>query len=92
MDAPNTSEVTAADICDALGRKAMAVRLRVKSTAVSNAATDGRFPSRWLKIVRSMCEEIAIPCPESLFNFIEAELPSADGGASASPPPAEDAA
>ena len=72
MDHSNTP-VTAAVICDLLGRKVMAAELGVGLTAVSNASVEGRFPAKWYVAVRKMCEAAGIDCPESLFNFV---LPS----------------
>ncbi len=73
MDQSNTP-VTAAVICDLLGRKVMAAELGVGLTAVSNASVEGRFPAKWYVTVRRMCEAAGIECPENLFSFI---LPSA---------------
>lgn len=64
-----TTDTIVATICDALGRKTVAERLGVRPTAVSNAVTDGRFPARWFPVVRGMCEERGLDCPENAFNF-----------------------
>ncbi|WP_323008964.1 hypothetical protein [Paracoccus sp. (in: a-proteobacteria)] len=61
---------TATDICDRLGRTAIANAVGVGLTAVSNAAVDNRFPARWFFAVKSLCEKSGIDCPEELFSFI----------------------
>lgn len=73
MDTSHTPKVTASDICDALGRKAMSERLGVGLTAISQACVEGKFSARWFKIVRSMCSDAGIECPDHLFSFIADE-------------------
>lgn len=63
-------QITASAICDALGRRNIAARLDRKVTAVSNAATEGVFPSSWYLAIREMCAEAGIDCPEHLFSFV----------------------
>lgn len=70
MDQIETRITTAAGICDALGRKEMAARLERTVAAVSNAASDGAFPSGWYLIISEMCEARGIVCPPSLFTFL----------------------
>jgi hypothetical protein len=66
------------DICDALGRKEMGQRLGVSRAAIANAVTDGRFPSRWYKVISRMCEESNRDCPMQLFNFADESLSGED--------------
>lgn len=56
-------------ICDRIGRRPMAQALGVRPTAISNAVSEGMFPARWFVVVRRMCGERGIDCPEALFNF-----------------------
>lgn len=70
--------ITAASICDALGRKEMAARLDRSVAAISNAATDGAFPSGWFLIIAEMCAARGIPCPASLFTFLPPDTASTD--------------
>lgn len=70
MDQKPDTQVTASDICDALGRKAIADRIGVGLTAVSNASADGGFPAKWFAVLREMCAECGLDCPEHLFNFV----------------------
>lgn len=58
------------DICDALGRRAIAARLGRSVAAVSNAASDGVFPSAWYIVIREMCAAAGVDCPVAAFNFI----------------------
>ncbi|WP_139206524.1 hypothetical protein [Paracoccus homiensis] len=58
-----------ADICEAIGRPVIASAVGVGLTAVSNAAVENRFPARWFFIIRSLCKEQGLDCPESLFSF-----------------------
>lgn len=65
----HVSPPTVAQICEALGRENIARRIGVGLTAVSNAATENRFPARWFLIVKELCDEAGLPCPPHLFNF-----------------------
>lgn len=64
---PQTSVVA---ICDALGRREIAARLGRTPAAVGNAASVGIFPAGWYLVVREMCRDVGIECPESLFSFV----------------------
>lgn len=75
MDHAPTPEITAADICDALGRKEMAARLERTVAAVSNAASDGAFPAGWFLVISQMCADRGVECPARLFRFL---TPQAD--------------
>jgi len=66
------------DICDALGRKEMGARLGVSKAAIGNAVSDGKFPSRWYKVISHMCADADIECPMSLFNFADESVASED--------------
>lgn len=81
MEQKTDTHIAASDICDALGRKAIADRIGVGLTAVSNASVDGGFPAKWFAVLREMCAEVGIECPERLFNFIQpnAKRCAADG-------------
>ncbi|MFC4731761.1 hypothetical protein [Salipiger abyssi] len=61
--------MTVSDICDALGRKKMESRLGVSKAAISNAVSDGVFPSAWYEVISDMCREHRIECPTPIFNF-----------------------
>lgn len=61
--------LTASAICDALGRKAIAERLNVGATAVSNASAENRFPASWYAAIKDMCEAAEIACPLDAFNW-----------------------
>lgn len=71
MDNIAPTQITASVICDALGRKAIADACGVGLTAVSNASVENRFPAKWFRVVRSMCDAVGQGCPEDLFSFIE---------------------
>lgn len=64
--------ITAAEVCDALGRKHIAQRVGRRTTAVSNAASEGVFPASWYIAIREMCDSAGIACPDRLFSFIPA--------------------
>ncbi len=85
MDHTPAAEVTAADICDTLGRKEMAARLERTVAAVSNAASDGAFPAGWFLVISQMCADKGIDCPSRLFRFltpqVESEAPPQAGAA-----------
>ena len=70
MDQNVPNITTALSICDALGRKEMATRLDRSVAAVSNAASDGAFPSGWFLIISEMCKTHGIECPAALFTFL----------------------
>ena len=77
---PDTT-VTAATICDQLGRKEMAARLDRTVAAISNAATEGAFPTGWFLVISEMCREKAIKCPPSVFRFLPPGETQTDAGA-----------
>lgn len=60
---------TAAEVCDLIGRKAIADRIGVGLTQVSNAAVEGLFPARWYLEMRDLCRSAGVECPERLFNW-----------------------
>ncbi|MFD1481630.1 hypothetical protein [Paracoccus nototheniae] len=60
---------TVSAICEVVGRQAIASAVGVGLTAVSNAASENRFPARWFYAVRALCAESGIQCPERLFSF-----------------------
>lgn len=63
-------------IAKALGQNAIADRMSVGRTAVSNALSRvGKFPPAWMPGIRQMCVEARIDCPEAAFNF---KTPSSD--------------
>ncbi|MFC3059493.1 hypothetical protein [Paenirhodobacter populi] len=62
--------MTAKDVCDQLGRRAIAERIGRSVTAVSNAAVEGAFPPSWYIVLRDMCAAHGVACPEYLFNFL----------------------
>lgn len=70
MQGNRTNPVRAAEICDALGRRNIAAEIGVGATAVSNAAVEGRFPSRWYLAVKAMCARVDLDCPDEAFNFL----------------------
>ena len=61
--------LTVSDICDKLGRKAIAERLNVGATAVSNASVEQKFPAAWYAVIREMCGSSGIDCPLDAFNW-----------------------
>lgn len=88
MEADDTP-ITARKICDVLGRRQIAERVQRGISAVSNAAVEGRFPAVWFVVVREMCAEARIECPERLFGFLPPEPVQTPA---TTPTPAEDAA
>lgn len=61
---------TVTDICDKVGRQAIASAVGVGLTAVSNAAVENCFPARWFYAVRGLCRDANVECPETLFSFV----------------------
>lgn len=64
-----------------LTRSAMADRIGVGRTAISNAVTRGKFPPSWFSILKQMADEAGIECPMCLFAFVEPVAPNQDGDA-----------
>lgn len=60
---------TVAQICEAIGRDAIARSVDVKPNSVSNAIADNRFPARWFIAVKELCDAAGMPCPAHLFHF-----------------------
>lgn len=65
--------MSAAEVCDVLGRRNISLRVNRGLTAVSNAATEGMFPASWYLTIKAMCDAASIECPDRLFKFIPAE-------------------
>lgn len=65
----SSTEPTVTAICDALGRKEISVRVKRTAAAVSNAASEGVFPAGWYLVIKEMCAEKGIGCPDGLFRF-----------------------
>lgn len=61
---------TVAEILDILGRISVAAECDIGVTAISNACAANRFPAKWFLIIRQMCGDAGIDCPEGLFSFI----------------------
>jgi len=83
MDTKNP--LTASDVCDALGRKAMAENLGVGVTAISNASVQGMFSARWYVVIKRMCDEAGVECPSGLFSFIPSAMSKHSGSPSTAP-------
>lgn len=75
------NQITVADICDAIGRGLIAATLEVRKSAVSNAVSENRFPSKWYLVIKALCAERSMDCPEDLFAFdrLVAEVAPTDG-------------
>lgn len=56
-------------IADAVGRSKMSEALNVGATAVSKAVVSGKFPPSWFLVMQSLCRDIGIDCPPSLFGM-----------------------
>lgn len=66
---------TVAAITSEIGRRALAERMGLSVHAVNMAAYKGKFPASWFRVMRDVCAEKGIDCPEDLFAFREAEQP-----------------
>jgi hypothetical protein len=71
----------AKDLAQALGRTAMAARLDVGLTAISNATVRGKFPAQWFAVLKQMADEAGVECPMCLFSFVSAPANSRHGDA-----------
>ncbi|GAA6196668.1 hypothetical protein NBRC116598_21120 [Pseudophaeobacter arcticus] len=47
----------------------MAGALGIKPAAISNAVSDGKFPSSWFEAVERECDRLGVDCPTDLFSF-----------------------
>lgn len=61
--------ITASEFADAVGRKEIADKLGVGTTAVSNAVVRGVFPSSWFFILQELSNDLDVECPPELFNM-----------------------
>lgn len=74
---PNSlAQLTTSQICQAIGRKAIASAVNVGVTQVGNAVAENRFPARWFLAVKQLCDSKGVECPAYLFNFVIADQPS----------------
>ena len=78
MSDPFDHPVSVTTVCDALGRRNIADRVRRGVTAVSNAVSDGLFPASWYLAIKAMCRDAGIECPDALFKFVPSPAPSAE--------------
>ena len=60
---------TVFEIVDAVGRANLRDKLGVSDTAISNALSRKRFPSKWYRLVNSECLSLGVECPMDLFSF-----------------------
>lgn len=60
---------TTREICDAIGRAALANELGVRTTAVSNAVVTNAFPASWFKVIERMTARAGVKCPHDLFTW-----------------------
>jgi len=60
-------------IADALGSENIATACGVGAHSIRHAKCTGAFPSSWFIVVRGMCAEAGVDCPESAFSFKEAK-------------------
>jgi len=56
-------------IADQLGQAKIALALGVGVTAVNNAVAREYFPATWYPVIRGMCRDAGLDCPENAFNF-----------------------
>lgn len=56
-------------IAKALGQKPLADALGVGVTAVNNSLSRDHFPAAWYPVIRDLCTEKGVECPEEAFNF-----------------------
>lgn len=73
---------TVQTLIDAVGRDALAARLNVTQSAVSNALARGKMPASWYRTVKEMTDAAGAECPLVLFNW---KSPVAAPGASCLP-------
>ena len=62
--------MTVEKICDELGRKRLCESLGVSKASITNAVSAQKFPPRWYRVVKDMCAESGITCPDDLFSFV----------------------
>lgn len=66
----NPASTSVAQICETLGRRAIAERLGRSRSAVTEGIRGGLFPSTWYLTIKAMCAEAGIECPDRLFRFL----------------------
>jgi len=81
--------MTTQDLAQKLTRSAMASRLGVGLTAISNATVRGKFPPAWFSVLKQMADEAGEECPMCLFAFVEPVAPQKDGDPGPSDHPEE---
>lgn len=68
-------------IIDTLTADAVMARLDVSFHMIRHARTTGLFPASWYGPLKSMSDEVGIPCPLSAFNWKSTANKVGDGGA-----------
>lgn len=61
--------MTVDKICDQIGRKKMTGALGITRAAISNAVSEGVFPSSWYEAIKGECDRLGVDCPTDLFSF-----------------------
>ena len=61
--------ITTSEILETLGQKRVGRALGVVPPSISNAKRVNRFPACWFLVLREMCGEAGLDCPEALFHF-----------------------
>lgn len=56
-------------ITDELDCEELCKRLGVRPRMINKVRHDRIFPTRWYKVVRDMCADAGIDCPEDAFNW-----------------------
>lgn len=67
------------NIIEALGVDAIAAAVDCKRKTVTVVKYRGHFPPAWYPIIKGMCDDAGIDCPDSAFKF---KFPPETGGSS----------
>ncbi|WP_273280914.1 hypothetical protein [Pseudooceanicola atlanticus] len=70
------SKSSVIEILDKLDEEIILARLNVKPRSIRLARERGMFPAKWYPVIRDLCAEGGLDCPDGVFNFASPSLAS----------------
>lgn len=70
IEHPLSDNIDVETICRIVTRRAIQERCGVAKQTVSGWVVTNTIPAQWWTVIRELCLESGIPCPEHLFSFV----------------------